>query len=693
MFNKCCPISRKKINKNSINNPWLTSKLKNAIRKKNKLFNTYKTKNCPIIFIKYKKLKNKINKNIKYEKNKYYSNIFSNCNQKENWTHLNTIINQNVDELPKILKYEGKEIINIKDQCEHFNNYFSNVGFKINESFLNKNMTNDNLINDNMTSDNMTNDNITNDNDFRYFLNSIENSFYFLPITDKEIINITLNMKSKSSKDINNWDMKLIKLLINSIAKPLEYLFNLCLANSEFPDNMKISIIKPVFKANDKKQIINYRPISLLPQISKIFEKIIYNRMMDFIYKNKIINDNQYGFVEKSNTTLSHFNLQHFLFTKHSLNKKIATLFLDLKKAFDVVDNDILLKKLEYCGFRGYVNVFLKNYLLDRKVKTRINNTVSFVRNVRFGVPQGSVLGPLFFIIFINDISNIFNNDDNINLNIYADDTSLSIFANSNEELSSNMQLYLDRLCHWFNINKLKLNIEKTKILPYFNTKIINNINLNNVNIEIVDRYTFLGIILDSNLTYSFHIINLCNKLSKIVYLFRKLKFLNLRNLIILYNLLFLSNMSYGIEIWGNVYEDRLKKLVLIQKKTIRIINKNMIDKSQLPLIRLSHTNNMFKYNSILKFNELITFRIILFLYNLLHNNYNINLDTFFIYNKDKTRFILPLMKTTKFQNTIFFKGPKYYNNIMSNNILKSENIHNIHKLKKVLKNYFLNKY
>ena len=109
-------------------------------------------------------------------------------------------------------------------------------------------MTNDNLINDNMTSDNMTNDNITNDNDFRYFLNSIENSFYFLPITDKEIINITLNMKSKSSKDINNWDMKLIKLLINSIAKPLEYLFNLCLANSEFPDNMKISIIKPVFK-------------------------------------------------------------------------------------------------------------------------------------------------------------------------------------------------------------------------------------------------------------------------------------------------------------------------------------------------------------------------------------------------------------------------------------------------------------
>ena len=110
MFNKLCPISRKKINKNSINNPWLTSKLKNAIRNKNKLFNTYKTKNCPITFIKYKKLKNKINKNIKYEKNKYYSNIFSNCNQKENWTHLNTIINQMLMNYPKYLNMKEKKL-------------------------------------------------------------------------------------------------------------------------------------------------------------------------------------------------------------------------------------------------------------------------------------------------------------------------------------------------------------------------------------------------------------------------------------------------------------------------------------------------------------------------------------------------------------------------------------------------------
>ena len=117
----------------------------------------------------------------------------------------------------------------------------------------------------------------------------------------------------------------------------------------------------------------------------------------------------------------------------------IRKLFVDLKKTFDIVDHDILLKKLEYCGFKGHINMFFLNSLLDRKIKTLRINPVSSVRNVRFCVPQGSVLGPLFCIIFINDKSNIFNNDNNINLNLYADDTSLSIFANSNDELSSNL--------------------------------------------------------------------------------------------------------------------------------------------------------------------------------------------------------------------------------------------------------------
>ena len=145
--------------------------------------------------------------------------------------------------------------------------------------------------------------------------------------------------------------MSLVKKIIRCIAEPLCHLFNLCINESTYPDGMKITIIKPLFKANDKHDLTNYRPISLLPQVSKIFEKIIYKQLVDFITKNKIIDKCQFGFIEKSNTTLSHLNLQHFIFSQKSKNKKVASLFLDLKKAFDVVDHNILIENSDVMEF------------------------------------------------------------------------------------------------------------------------------------------------------------------------------------------------------------------------------------------------------------------------------------------------------------------------------------------------------
>ena len=158
---------------------------------------------------------------------------------------------------------------------------------------------------------------------------------------------------------------------------------------------MKDAIIKPIYKNNNIQLITNYRPISLLPQISKIFEKIIY-RLSNFIYKNNIINNNQYGFIPNSNTTLSLINIQHFIFKNTNNNKKVATIFLDLKKAFDVVDHNILIDKLESYGFRGKMKTFLKSYLYKRYIVTRINDSLSSKDCIEYGVPQGSVLGPLF---------------------------------------------------------------------------------------------------------------------------------------------------------------------------------------------------------------------------------------------------------------------------------------------------------
>ena len=282
---------------------------------------------------------------------------------------------------------------------------------------------------------------------------------------------------------------------------------------------------------------------------------------------------------------------------------------------------------------------------------------------------------------------------NNINLNLYADDTSLTVYANSDVELTKLLQIYMDKLKYWFDINNLKLNIQKTKILPYFNTKLTNDITIDNIKIDIVDNYTFLGLYLDTKLSFNIHIDNLNMKLSKIIYLIKRLSYLNIKNLILLYNSLFLSNLTYGIEIWGNIYNSNLNILNLSQKKIIRIINKKIIDNSKLPLIRLSHTSILFYNSNILKLDDLITFRNILIIYNLLNNKYVNDITDYFKFNRNKTKFILPLMKTNRFQNTIFFKGPKLYNLIMFNNILKTNTITHTLKLKKVLKSFFIKQY
>ena len=230
---------------------------------------------------------------------------------------------------------------------------------------------------------------------------------------------------------------------------------------------MKISVITPLFKKGKPDDINNYRPIALLFQFSKILEKIISNRFLHFIEKHNLLYAKQYGFIRNSST--SHALYDHYNFIESNLerNNKLASLFLDLKKAFDLVDHKILLNKLNYYGFRASPNRLIESYIQDRILSTRIDNELSGRSIINVGVPQGSILGPLLFMLYINDIHMALHNlNINCNLILFADDTSVSISEPSNKTLCKSLNLVILNLYEWFTNNILILNIDKTKVLP-----------------------------------------------------------------------------------------------------------------------------------------------------------------------------------------------------------------------------------
>ena len=353
--------------------------------------------------------------------------------------------------------------------------------------------------------------------------------------------------KSKSSLDFCNIDMNIIKIVFNFILDPLTYIFNLIICDSTIPDNMKISVITPLLKKGKLDDINNYRPISLLSQFSKILEKIIYNRFLHFIDKHNLLYAKQYGFIRNSST--SHALYDHYNCIESNLerNNKVASLFLDLKKAFDLVDHKNLLNiKLKYYGFRGTSNRLIESYLKDRMLSTRIDNELSERNIINVVVPQGSILGPLLFILYINDIHMALHNlNINFNLILFADDTSVSISEPSNKILCNSLNLVLLNLHEWFTNNRLILNIDKTKVLPYKDAHIIKAISINSTNICLVSSYTFLGVIIDNNLNFKEHIRKIQLKLSHVIYILRNLSYLPIYILKLLYNSLFLPHIMY----------------------------------------------------------------------------------------------------------------------------------------------------
>ena len=572
------PLKTKVIPKRRLDNPWLTkrilelSKLKSSYFKLMKLGIVTKAEN--------NRFKNKV-KSIVYKcKLNYHKKLFEeNRNDiSKTWNAIKTIISQNRSKSNSIKKIiiNNIEYFNNVEIANLFNNYFSQIALDLDNQIPNTMINPCYLISRNTIS-----------------------SIYFNPVTTNECYEI-INQLKIVKQDKNTPPIKLIKNISPYIAPVVSGVINLSFSTGVFPDVLKSSIITPVFKSGNPCCLQNYRPISNLPVFAKVFERCIYNRLLKFISHFKIISPNQYGFLKGLSTETAVSSLVEYLYDVIN-NKEIAlSIFIDFRKAFDTINYSILFQKLEFYGIRGLPLELVRNYFCNRSQRVRIGEELSSTTTPTIGLPQGSVLSSIFFLLFINDLPQF---SQMVSTILYADDTTLSLRNNSANILIQNCNEQLSNFYDWSTANRLTINTDKTFYMIFTNRKLDPNIppvTISSIPIHRKTTEKFLGVVVDEGLKFGGHVGMLCAKVSRSVgVLYRLRDYLPLKTLISLYYSFIYPYLIYCNLIWGSTFQTHLKPLEILQKKAIRNKNRAPYD---------SHTNQLFIRNKLLKLKDINLF-------------------------------------------------------------------------------------
>lgn len=638
----------KTFNKKRQKKSWVTQGIILSIKTRDRLKKaTLSSPQNNEIIQNYKTYRNLLTKIIKNAKFTYFKNKLNNVknDMKGTWEVIREVTNEpKCSDNIKYIYEKGEKITDNQKISNVFLDYYVNMGKNLSKKIKT--------------------------NHFKFQTKLSPSSIFLAPIEYSELFNQIQSLKNRASSALDNISTKILKSNSLALSKPLLHIINLILDQGIYPDILKKSIITPIFKSGDKDKKENYRPIAVTSTLNKIFEKCLKMRLCGFLEKKGLLSATQFGFRSGMGTDNALQGVTDFVNKNFNEGYKTIGIFIDLARAFDTVNHSLLLQKLWNLGVRGKANDLFKSYLKNRIQQVKINGEFSEEGEVNIGVPQGTVLGPVLFLVYLNDLMSILPTNDCICI-CFADDSVILIKAKSSwKELHELSEHYISIVKLWMDQNRLTLNENKTLYIP-FSLKNVDRLNLPRLKIHTLEclqktgscschpsinsqrNCKYLGVYIDSNLKYDSHIDYIVKKVRKTIYKFYQLReFMPLKLIKIVYHSLVESVLRYGITVWGSTYSNVLNNIEILQKCLIKIIYKKP---------KRHPTDLIFRDSGLLTIKQIYVGSVIRFMkkFNTYKDNISHSITTRLITSESV---VTPGSSLSTTQRHVSFMGPRIYN-------------------------------